>query len=1050
MVISYDNRKKSYDSMDDSQKQQYNDMLKNKGDDYVGNQYMKHYNQQTNNTPQSDNNSSNFNNQNGTNWQNQAYKWNPWEVDQKVENQTDSNGYSQTKDGFYTWNSEWEKEQNRKKLAEMEWNVNAETKQTDFNNVSPELDQSKFNQDPWKITVQEWTAQQTWLPDYQASSEARLNEMKGNLDHYFATSPRMFSDRETFNRVFEYNNRDSEAQRQLLDSYWKRKEDMDKASQYTSWESIMNWLKNSQITTDQLNLIKDTDPEAYRKWQELQEEEIKKRIVNDIVPPLMSDIANQINDMINMLWIQAQEALDIEWIYNDTMDRTWAYQTLEDANRTVRQIEAITNKKTAIMNRYAASTWGTVSDALAAARMQKAIAPYNEQLQGLQYQYQDYSNLYSQKSATALQAANVRALQANENQRIRNQKTAALWFATNAMSYRTPEQQKQLDLQYQQAQNEMQLLQQSRLNDLNRYNQYATAKMQNQLQQELTDLSVEDEAQLKANLNNALSDYYKNYGNIIQRSQAQAVDDIIAYAKKKGISVAQAMTENFIKPLQNKAEYKQKIASDYGMIAKQSITSINWRSVIMTTNPNWSISYQYINDNWTAIESTYKVWDTPYVKLYNGETMTAEEYNKRYWSTSWTVKPYDMVDSKVFDTSPVSHSYYTLSDFLIDPNNQVGKKWWQCAAFVNDYLEKIWVGRYFGTEDAQTRASWCNSDTAKVWTIAVFDYNHYTDWKNYGHVWIVVDTDENGFRVLDSNWDLNNPWIIKKRYIRYGSSSCKWFFDPSQPPRTSSVGNESETATEGLGIVTDNDIYNYNDATLNRKMSAEDRQKVLDARNTVYSDPNASIDEILRFSQWGKTPTDTSVQSLDKYAQALTSLGQLTDLLKDANTWPIIWALRSKNPYDKKAREINTAIAWLLPTLARWVYGEVWVLTDKDIEHYSQTVPNLRSTSEVNDAILAMSLDMLADGYKRKLQTQAALWYDVSGMKWIYDQIISKANQLKNNIWISDSATWPQDVISDIYSSAMNTNTSYSSNGWNASYGGYSSDFISQMINSKL
>jgi len=61
-----------------------------------------------------------------------------------------------------------------------------------------------------------------------------------------------------------------------------------------------------------------------------------------------------------------------------------------------------------------------------------------------------------------------------------------------------------------------------------------------------------------------------------------------------------------------------------------------------------------------------------------------------------------------------------------------------------------------------------------------------------------------------------------------------------------------------------------------------------------------------------------------------------------------------------------------------------------------------------------------------------------------------QSNQLKNNIWISDSATWPQDVISDIYSSAMNTNTSYSSIGWNASYGGYSSDFISQMINSKL
>jgi hypothetical protein len=44
----------------------------------------------------------------------------------------------------------------------------------------------------------------------------------------------MFQDRETFNKMFDYNNRESEAQKQLLDSYWKRKEDMDKASQYTS------------------------------------------------------------------------------------------------------------------------------------------------------------------------------------------------------------------------------------------------------------------------------------------------------------------------------------------------------------------------------------------------------------------------------------------------------------------------------------------------------------------------------------------------------------------------------------------------------------------------------------------------------------------------------------------------------------------------------------------------------------------------------------------------------------------------------------------------
>jgi hypothetical protein len=78
----------------------------------------------------------------------------------------------------------------------------------------------------------------------------------------------------------------------------------------------------------------------------------------------------------------------------------------------------------------------------------------------------------------------------------------------NALTTRTPEQQAQLDIYKQQAINESNLLYQSKLNDLNRYNAYATAKLQNQLQNELTDLSVTDANQLKANLNNILKSYY--------------------------------------------------------------------------------------------------------------------------------------------------------------------------------------------------------------------------------------------------------------------------------------------------------------------------------------------------------------------------------------------------------------------------------------------------------------------------------------------------------------------------------------------------------------
>ena len=216
MAISYDQRKKSYEWMDDTQKQQYNEAIKNKWDDYIGNQYMKQYNEsvqpQTSNTPQSDSNSSNFNNQNGTNWQNTANNQTPTITE--TENQT-------------YWKTQFDKEE--------------------------KLDTSMFNQAPWKVTVKEWTAAQTWRPDYQLESQARLDEMKKNLDQYFQDSPRMFNDRETFNKVFEYNSRESEAQRQVLDSYWKRKQDMDRASTYTSWESVYSGMNKGEITTDQLN-----------------------------------------------------------------------------------------------------------------------------------------------------------------------------------------------------------------------------------------------------------------------------------------------------------------------------------------------------------------------------------------------------------------------------------------------------------------------------------------------------------------------------------------------------------------------------------------------------------------------------------------------------------------------------------------------------------------------------------------------------------------------------------------------------------------------------
>jgi hypothetical protein len=92
----------------------------------------------------------------------------------------------------------------------------------------------------------------------------------------------------------------------------------------------------------------------------------------------------------------------------------------------------------------------------------------------------------------------------------------------NTASYRSPEQQAQLQLQTAQIQNDMNLLNQSKLNDLSLYNQRQLnainlefqaqqARQQNLLNNELTDLSVSDPQQLRANLNNVLSQYYAQW-----------------------------------------------------------------------------------------------------------------------------------------------------------------------------------------------------------------------------------------------------------------------------------------------------------------------------------------------------------------------------------------------------------------------------------------------------------------------------------------------------------------------------------------------------------
>lgn len=235
------------------------------------------------------------------------------------------------------------------------------------------------------------------------------------------------------------------------------------------------------------------------------------------------------------------------------------------------------------------------------------------------------------------------------------------------------------------------------------------------------------------------------------------------------------------------------------------------------------------------------------------------------------------------------------------------------------------------------------------------------------------------------------------------------------------------------------DMMMYNNSTfkpqsdLKTKADKAKYEKFVEDKKNIMSDKNADIYDILKYSAWWKDLTDSTVTSLNKFDSVINQLSSIQEQIKKMKTWPAIWKLKSLNPYDVDAQTLKAQLTALIPNLARWVYWEVWVLTDNDVRLYSQTIPNLTSTNEVNDAILAMTLEIVAWWYKRQLQSLAAAGKDVSWYAWLYENLTSQANALKVWLWITD--WWEQWPSWQKYVPTWSENIASLAKPWNSSFG---------------
>lgn len=214
----------------------------------------------------------------------------------------------------------------------------------------------------------------------------------------------------------------------------------------------------------------------------------------------------------------------------------------------------------------------------------------------------------------------------------------------------------------------------------------------------------------------------------------------------------------------------------------------------------------------------------------------------------------------------------------------------------------------------------------------------------------------------------------------------------------SSVLNAIKSATDMAGVWSA--AGQYGGDILARQKQLLDiakSQKELSKTTATGASDDPFLQSLLDTSG-GKALTDTTIQKLDKGLTVLGQLGVLQANIENIKTGPIAGAFKGANPWDTEGQTIKAQLNAVVPNLARGIYGEVGVLTDNDIRTYSQTLPNLKSTEEIRNAVLYITLDMIGKSIKNTLSVNAAAGRDVSGFVDIYTEMENTKNSILSGI----------------------------------------------------
>lgn len=151
----------------------------------------------------------------------------------------------------------------------------------------------------------------------------------------------------------------------------------------------------------------------------------------------------------------------------------------------------------------------------------------------------------------------------------------------------------------------------------------------------------------------------------------------------------------------------------------------------------------------------------------------------------------------------------------------------------------------------------------------------------------------------------------------------------------------------------------------------------------------------------GKTLLESQINKIIALNGATEDLNSIEKRLNNIpSEWrgPVAGFFAKQNPYNAEIQALTSQIIQMIPGLARGVFGEVGVLTEKDVDRYTKTIPSIEKDPKVAAQILNELRQKLSRSTKSTVGAYEKAGFDVKGFKEGYfDQEKPSVDQEKQS-----------------------------------------------------